>query len=168
MALKLNCDLAILKRYLQTENKVARSSHLKYIYFELKRYENSSQGKRSRSNVTIFEPLLSFTMWHIPTKSHQFLVSSFGDFVRTDKQTDSRTDAAENNTCSQLAHKFVEMKQFLGDVLEVCARELLLKGRDFVPCLRCRLPNTKAPSVRIWVSFEVVHNENCCQTEVVF
>jgi len=39
------------------------------------------------SNVTNFEPLLAFTMGHIPTKLHQFLFSSFRDFVWTDRQT---------------------------------------------------------------------------------
>jgi len=40
--------------------------------------------------VTNFEPLLVFTMGHIPTKFDQFLTSSFQDFVQTD--TDRRTD----------------------------------------------------------------------------
>jgi len=51
MTLKLNHDLDILKMYLQTENEVARSSHSKYIA-RIEKYENSSQGQRSRSNVT--------------------------------------------------------------------------------------------------------------------
>jgi len=49
------------------------------------------------SNVTNFQTLLAFTMWHIRTNLHQFLISSFRDFVRTDRLTDAQTDAAKNN-----------------------------------------------------------------------
>jgi len=48
-----------LKVYLHTEIEVARSSQ--GIAWD-KQYENSSQGQRSRSNVTNFQPLLAFTM----------------------------------------------------------------------------------------------------------
>jgi len=37
------------------------------IFFELKKYENSSQGQTSRLIVTSFQPLLAFTMGHILT-----------------------------------------------------------------------------------------------------
>jgi len=84
MTLKLNRDLDILKMCLQTENEVAKSSHLKYIARILKKYDNSSQGQRSESNVTNFEPLQAFTIGHISTKLHQFLIYSFRDFMRTD------------------------------------------------------------------------------------
>jgi len=42
-------------------------------------------------------------MGPIPTKLHQFLISSFRGFVRTDAQTDTQTDAAKipNNTSSR-------------------------------------------------------------------
>jgi len=63
----------------------------------MKKYENNSQGQRSRSNVTNFRPLLAFIMGHISTKLRQFLISSFRDFVQIDRQT----DAAKDNTCSQ-------------------------------------------------------------------
>jgi len=68
MTIKLNPDVDILKIYLQTINKVAKSSHY----------------------VTNFESLLAFTIGHIPTKLHQFLISSFRDFVHTDRRTDKR------------------------------------------------------------------------------
>jgi len=55
-----------------------------------KKYLNSSQNQRSRLNIINFQTLLAFTMGHIPTKLHQFLISSFRDFVRTDAQTDRR------------------------------------------------------------------------------
>jgi len=51
----------------------------------MKKYENSFQGQRSI--VTRFQSLLAFTMGHIPTKLHQFLIGSFRNFVRTDTQT---------------------------------------------------------------------------------
>jgi len=60
----------------------------------MKKYENSS---KVRSYVTNFQPLLAFNMGYIPAKLHQFLISSFQDFVRTDRHT----DAAKSNTCSQ-------------------------------------------------------------------
>jgi len=50
------------------------------------------------------QPLLSFTMGHIPTTLHRFPTSSFRDFVRTDTQT----DAVTNNTCSQHARRWLE------------------------------------------------------------
>jgi len=40
-------------------------------------------------------------MGHIPTTWHGFSTSSFRDFVQTDRRTDTQTDAAKNNTCSQ-------------------------------------------------------------------
>jgi len=40
------------------------------------------------SNVTNFQTLLAFTMGHTPTKVHQILTSSFGDFVQMGTQTD--------------------------------------------------------------------------------
>jgi len=43
--------------------------------------------------------LLSFTVGHVPTKLHLFLISSFRNFVRTEKRTDGLTDVAENSTC---------------------------------------------------------------------
>jgi len=47
--------------------------------------------KGQRSNVTNFQPLLAFTMGHIPTMLHQFLIISFRNFVRIDRQTDTQT-----------------------------------------------------------------------------
>jgi len=59
----------------------------------MNKYENSSQCLRSESYVTSFQPLLAFTMKHIPTKLHQFLISSFRDIVcgQTQRQTDIQT-----------------------------------------------------------------------------
>jgi len=95
MTLKLNRDLDILKLYIHTENEVARYSHSKGIAW-MKKYENSSQGQRSRSNVINFQPLLAFTTGHIPTKLHRLPTSSFRDFLRTDRRTNWLTDAAKN------------------------------------------------------------------------
>jgi len=58
---------------------------------EMKKHENSH--RRQTLNVTNFQPLLAFTAGHILTQLHQFLISSFRDFVQT--------DATKNNTCSQ-------------------------------------------------------------------
>jgi len=52
----------------------------------MQKYEKT-QGQRS--NVTNFQPLSAFTMAHIRTKLHQFLISSFRDFVQTGKQTNA-------------------------------------------------------------------------------
>jgi len=42
---------------------------------------------------------------HIPTKLHQFLITSFRDFMQTDRHRcrDTQTDAAKNNTYLQHA-----------------------------------------------------------------
>jgi len=87
MTLKLNRDLDILKLCLQTENEVVRSSHSKYIYPELKKYEK----KLSRSKVSNFQPFLALPVGHISTKLHRFLTSSCRDFLRTDSQTHRQT-----------------------------------------------------------------------------
>jgi len=97
VTLKLNLDLDIVKMYLQTENEKLLGQAIQNIQLELKKYKNSSQGQRSRSEVTNFEPLLAFSVGHISNELHQFLVSSFQDFMRTDPQTDT----AKNNTCSR-------------------------------------------------------------------
>jgi len=49
------------------------------------------------SNMPNIHPVLAFAVGHISTKLHQFLISSFRDFL----QTDTQTDAAKNNTCPQ-------------------------------------------------------------------
>jgi len=105
MTLKLEGDLDILKMHLHAINEVARLRHLKvfktpngqcnaYIKFK-KKYKNSSQRQRSRSNVTHFQ-LLAFTVGHIPAKLHQFLISSFRDFVWTDTQMPPKTIPAHS------------------------------------------------------------------------
>jgi len=94
MALKLE---GILKMYLHAENEVARLRHSKLLavdemYMANKKNTKIDQCQRSRSNVTNFQPLLTFTMGHIPTELHQFLISSLHDFVQT--HTDTQRDAA--------------------------------------------------------------------------
>jgi len=42
-------------------------------------------AQAQRSNATNFQSLLAFTMGHIPTKLHQFQISSF--FMNLHKQT---------------------------------------------------------------------------------
>jgi len=103
MTLKVDGGLDILKMYLHTENcqvLMIDEIHMA-ITSEMKKYENSLQGQRSRSHVTNFQLLLEFTVWLIPTKLHQFLISSFRDFVRTDARRDREIDTAKNSTCSQ-------------------------------------------------------------------
>jgi len=70
----------------------------------LKKYENSSQGQRSRSNVTKFQSLLAFTTGHIPTKLHQFPTSIlvFAIFCgQTHRQTD-KCRYKQNNDATQV------------------------------------------------------------------
>jgi len=62
----------------------------------MKRYKNSSQGRRSRSNVTNFQSLLVFFVVHIPTKIHRFPTGSFKDFVQTDAQIPLKTIPARS------------------------------------------------------------------------
>jgi len=59
---------------------LGHSKAIQNIQPESKKYENSSQVQRSRSHITNFEPLLVFIMGPIPTKLHQFVISSFLDF----------------------------------------------------------------------------------------
>jgi len=59
-------------------------------YVSMKNTKIAVKVKGHRSNVTNFQALLAFTMGHIPTMLHQFLISSFRDFVRTDAQTHRR------------------------------------------------------------------------------
>jgi len=65
----------------------------------------SSQGQRSRSSGTNFQPPLAFTMGHIPAKLRQFLISSFQDFVgQTHRRTHTHAQThrrRQNNTCFQ-------------------------------------------------------------------
>jgi len=46
----------------------------------------------SKSNVTNFQTLLAFTTRHIPIKLHQFLISSFPDFLWTERVRNRQTD----------------------------------------------------------------------------
>jgi len=95
MTLKLNLDLDILKMYLQTEKEVAKESHSIYIAW-IKKYENNSQGQKSRSKVTNYQSLPAYTMCGVHLPSY----SNFGSvvFVTVCGQTDTQTDAAKNNT----------------------------------------------------------------------
>jgi len=73
MTLKLEGDLDILEMCIRTENEFARLRHPKLLTVDEicmvnEKYENSSQGQRSRSDVTNFLPLLAFPMGHILTK----------------------------------------------------------------------------------------------------
>jgi len=98
----MNRDLDSRKMYIQTENKLL-SKVIQNIYPKLKKYRNSSQSQRSKSNVTTFQPPLAFTMGHIPTNLHQFLFSIFRDFVQL--QTDSQTPPKTIPACSIHAGK---------------------------------------------------------------
>jgi len=58
-------------------------------------------------------------MAHIPTKLHQFLISSCRDFVQTDRSTDVQTDTQKMptktiNTCLQLLRN--KLKNLVSDV----------------------------------------------------
>jgi len=91
VSLKHEVDLDVLKMCLYTENEMAmlRASKLLMlddicvaITSDMKKYENNDQGQRSSSNFTNFQSLLAFTVMHIPTKLHQFLICSFRDFLQ--------------------------------------------------------------------------------------
>jgi len=106
MTLKFEGDLDILKMYLHTENKVARLRHSKLLMVdEICIVNEKIQTQLSRSKVSVKCHQLPTTsgIHHetYPTKSYQFLASSFRDFVRTDTQRGRYTDAAKNDTCLQ-------------------------------------------------------------------
>jgi len=85
---QLNRDLDIVKPYIRTKMKLLGKA-IRKVWRELEKYENSSQGQSSRSNVTNFQSLLAFTMGRMTTELHRFLIGSFQDFLRTD--TDVQT-----------------------------------------------------------------------------
>jgi len=107
MTLKRNSDLDILKTYLQTKSKVTRWSHSKYIA-----WIETVQTQLSGSKVTNFQPLLVFTMGHIPAKLRQFLITSFWDFVGTDGQTDRRRQNQYLLACVQVTKTPVALFPF--------------------------------------------------------
>jgi len=98
ITLKVESDLYILKMYYNAENEVARLRHSKLVAVDEicmvneKKYLNSSPGQKPRSSVTNFQPLLAFTDRRTYMYSWQdaFLISSFRDFVRTDRHRDRR------------------------------------------------------------------------------
>jgi len=66
-----------------------------------------------QSNVTHFHSLLAFTVGRIPTKFHQFLISSFRDFVNTntDTQMPAKTIPAHSmRTGNQFGHYYSRHK----------------------------------------------------------
>jgi len=70
MTLKLHLNVNILKTYLRTENEVGRSSQAKVI-------AQLSIFQGQLSNVTNFQPLLAFTISHIPTDLNRFVTSCY-------------------------------------------------------------------------------------------
>jgi len=135
------CDLDIKPMTLKLEGDVARCSenvpsHQKWscyvkafetpngwwnMYGKWKKYENIPQGQRS--NVPTFN---HFTVGHIPTKLHQFLISIFRDFVRTsdrhtDTQTDTHTDAAK------FVLPYLPPRSISGAQVNIDQRSLLLR-----------------------------------------
>jgi len=107
----------MLKTYLHTENEVAMSSHSKVIALI------SRKIALRAPDGTDFQPLLAFTMRHIPTKLHQFLIGSFQDFVRTDEHTDRQTDRCRK-------------KQYL---LAACTQVISIFSRTLQQCTKAAL-----------------------------
>jgi len=101
MTLKLEGDLYSVKMYLHTENEFFRNSVEEDVCMANEKNTKITSGQRSRSCTTSFRPLLAFTTGRIPTKLHRILISSFRDFLQTDRWT----DATENNTCLQHARR---------------------------------------------------------------
>jgi len=75
-----------------------------HVHGKWTKYENSSQSQKLRSNVTNLQSLLAFAMGHITTKLHQFLISSFRDFVQTDRRMDRQTDRRRQKQYLLAAH----------------------------------------------------------------
>jgi len=125
MTLKLEGNLDILKMYPHIENKAAGLRHSKLKAWILKNIKiclkvkvqdvKSSELLRQHYHniysdhaptISAFKvkghqlpTTTAFTMGDIPIKLHQFLISSFQDFVQTDRQTHRQTDAAKSNNC---------------------------------------------------------------------
>jgi len=96
--------------------KVARSRHSKVITW-VERIRNSSQGQRSRSNITNFQTLLVFTMVRTPTKSHQFQMQQFLRLSadrHTDRQTSAKTipAGAQRTKCRQTDSGWTDTRIF--------------------------------------------------------
>jgi len=70
-----------------------RSCYVKpFESYSLNKYEDSSQGQRSRSNVTNFQTPLAFTMGHIFTTLHQLWSVAFVIMCgQPQRQTDTQT-----------------------------------------------------------------------------
>jgi len=100
------CDVrgrGLLQIDRQTEGQDRHHNRVTYCVFRLyrrvrKKYGNSSQGQRPRSHVTNFQPLSAFTVFHIPTKLHQFWSVVFEILcgqTNTQTHTHTHTDAAK-------------------------------------------------------------------------
>jgi len=84
LTLKLEGDLNILKMYFYVENEVARLRHSKLLTVD------------DICMVNEIQPIPAITVGKIPTKLHQFLISSFRDSVPTDRPTRPKTIPARN------------------------------------------------------------------------
>jgi len=73
MTLKQNRDLDILKMCHHTKNEVATKSHLK----DSLTWKITKIAVKVECHQLKLQQLLAFTEGHIPTKLHQFLISSF-------------------------------------------------------------------------------------------
>jgi len=61
--------------------------------------KNTERALKVKGQGRMFQPLLAFTMGHIPTKLHQFLISSFRNFVRTVTLTRRQTHRRYQKQC---------------------------------------------------------------------
>jgi len=77
MTLKLESELDIPNLHLRTENEAVSLRHSKFRAQIEKKYENMSQGQRSRSTCQKLLITSSIIVTDIPIKPQQFPISGF-------------------------------------------------------------------------------------------
>jgi len=68
-------------------------------------------------------------MGYISTKLHQFLISSFRDYLQTDRQTDRQTDTQTNKTPSSMCAGKNWLRLLITKTM-VCQKEYRNKNRN--------------------------------------
>jgi len=153
MTLKLEGDLDILKMHLHTENEVAGLRHSKLLIMDEIYMANVKNTKTAlKVKVTNLQKLLACTTGHIRTKLHQFLISSFRDFVRTDtdRQTPPKTipvrsrRAGKNNKTNPKKKLFKRKKR-----KNVTNKPQLTRKNLLNACMHCALEGSNQQFIHL-------------------
>jgi len=127
-------DLMTLKLEMLPKYSEVVPLHQEMKLPEVEKYEKSSQGQRSKSNVTNFQLLLAFTMTHMPVRSHQLLASFFIFYRLTDRQTD-RHDQKQYLLLITLKGKVVILTENTKKLTSGCSNVVMAasKWRSYSP-----------------------------------